>query len=303
VSSNLTASASHRIFFGINRLRKFYQRLTTLKNHTRCNTKEAPVTWGFFCFYGFQMKPRSETLFHFMKEEKFLRSTLQHGFWPRFCREDVAWQGGGPFNLRYMAYPMVCFCDIPLSRIEEHVAFYGSYGIGMTKEWGIQNGLNPIVYSATKGNAFTHALREIFLHLARLKDENANAHAKRMALHFLSHMKPLRGNMFVAGREEEKEFYQESEWRFVPSVIRMIVYLSEEQYANQEVLDAAHQELFELALLKFTPKDVNYIFVKEEQDIPSIMRFIQDELIDLSEEERLRLMSRVTSLDLIQRDL
>lgn len=30
---------------------------------------------------------------------------------------------------------MVCFCDV-----------YGHYGIGLTKEWGIRNGVSPVLY-------------------------------------------------------------------------------------------------------------------------------------------------------------
>jgi hypothetical protein len=41
---------------------------------------------------------------------------------------------------------MVSFCDDPLSLAKDQIESYGSYAIGMTKEWGILNNLNPVVY-------------------------------------------------------------------------------------------------------------------------------------------------------------
>jgi len=41
---------------------------------------------------------------------------------------------------------MISFCDIPLSLAKKQMGSYGSYAIGMTKEWGIANKLNPVVY-------------------------------------------------------------------------------------------------------------------------------------------------------------
>jgi Putative abortive phage resistance protein AbiGi, antitoxin len=43
-------------------------------------------------------------------------------------------------------YLIVCFCDLPLSNLSEHLNFYGNYGIGLTKEWGIGKGINPVIY-------------------------------------------------------------------------------------------------------------------------------------------------------------
>jgi hypothetical protein len=77
------------------------------------------------------MKPKSHTLFHFTKNVEFVKNILLDGFWPRYCLEDLSWY---VFDVGYVAFPMVCFCDIPLSRINEHVGFYGEYGIGVTKK-------------------------------------------------------------------------------------------------------------------------------------------------------------------------
>lgn len=95
------------------------------------------------------MKPKSDNLFHFTKSIDILELILVGGFKPRYCLEDVAWQGID--TEEFIAFPMTCFCDIPLSRISEHTDFYGQYGLGMSKDWGAKNNLDPVLYSPAGG--------------------------------------------------------------------------------------------------------------------------------------------------------
>ena len=76
----------------------------------------------------------SNTLFHFTKDLDTIKNILSDGlFWPIYCIEyDKGPNVDGTFN----AFPMVCFCDIPLSQISEHLLDYGKYGIGINKQWG-----------------------------------------------------------------------------------------------------------------------------------------------------------------------
>ena len=92
------------------------------------------------------MRPKSHTLFHFTSQLAVLKSILKEGFWPKYCLEDVVWVAQE--QLEYVAFPMVCFCDIPLARIDEHVDFYGGFGVGLTKDWALRNGMNPVLYIA-----------------------------------------------------------------------------------------------------------------------------------------------------------
>ena len=104
------------------------------------------------------MKPKSHTLFHFTKNIEFVKNILLDGFWPRYCLEDLSWY---IFEYDYVAFPMVCFCDIPLSRISEHVDFYGEFGVGVTKEWALANNLNPLSYLA-KNSTYCSSVNNLF---------------------------------------------------------------------------------------------------------------------------------------------
>lgn len=76
--------------------------------------------------------PKATTLFHFTKSLKTLKSILLNCFYPYYCREDMSWRTRDPDS--FIAFPLVSFCDIPIGRIAEHVAFYGEYGIGMSRQ-------------------------------------------------------------------------------------------------------------------------------------------------------------------------
>jgi hypothetical protein len=43
-------------------------------------------------------------------------------------------------------YPMISFCDLPLSLAKDQFSKYGNYAIGLSKEWGVANKLNPVIY-------------------------------------------------------------------------------------------------------------------------------------------------------------
>lgn len=93
----------------------------------------------------------SNTLFHFTSKPSFLISILQEGFKPRYCMEDFSMFEFilGKDNSNF-AVPMVCFCDLPLSKVKDHVGKYGNFGIGLTKEWGMREKVSPLMYVSRK---------------------------------------------------------------------------------------------------------------------------------------------------------
>lgn len=201
----------------------------------------------------------------------------------------------------YIAFPMVCFCDIPISRIQDHVAFYGSFGIGMTREWGEKNSLNPLLYM--KGNNNLHSALNDVMNLVMRSTSKATDKEKSAMRHLLANTKPLSGKMRVGTDFVEKEFYQESEWRYVPEVDGVVQYLLHEHYSDHSKLEPLDAAAKEKASLTFTPNDVRYIFVPQDSDIPDIVNFIQRDLDQYPAADLKILMSRITSLDSISFDL
>ena len=246
-----------------------------------------------------KLNPKSHTLFHFTKSIETLKSIIKHGFWPRYCAEDVNWLGYKKYE--FIAYPMVCFCDIPLSRTEEHVRFYGEYGIGLSKDWAECNKITPIQYVSTSSN-IPRTFREI-IDLSFHLEDGKKFKSKQNIRYLLAHSKPTEGNMVIAGKVVQKEFYQESEWRYVPLHDEVIDYVKKEEFENETRLEELNQLSKEHCSIKFSPRDIKYIFVKNDSDIPEIINFIQEKLEEFPSVDLKVLLSRVTSLESISRDL
>jgi len=88
------------------------------------------------------MQVTSDTLFHFTPSLKNLKNILSKKFQLTYCHEKYLLD----YETHNSYYPMISFCDIPLSLAKNQIERYGSYAIGMTKDWGTNNNLNPVVY-------------------------------------------------------------------------------------------------------------------------------------------------------------
>lgn len=88
-----------------------------------------------------------DILFHFTKKENLFK-ILESAFNVSYAREIII----GKSSEREFAIPMVSFCDLRLTELKSHMIKYGSYGIGLTKQWANANGLNPVMYIINSGH-------------------------------------------------------------------------------------------------------------------------------------------------------
>lgn len=92
------------------------------------------------------MNLSANSLFHITPNIDFLISILKNGFSPRYCIEEIGFFTPFSEEKELVAQPMICFCDIPMGAIQEHITKYGSYGLGMSKTWGIAKCISPVTY-------------------------------------------------------------------------------------------------------------------------------------------------------------
>lgn len=205
----------------------------------------------------------SNALIHFTEEKDALKGILSKNFRLKYCKETIVWCTG----VQTVLYvPMVSFCDIPLSQMKNHISSYGNYGIGLSKEWAIKNGLNPVLYLQTGSNislSYRQFLSSAPKLLGPLRSSGKTDPARQYADMF-RYIKNYEGHLERKGKKTPKyRFSDEREWRYVHNYL----YSCEMLYTSKG-FDVKEAELNVSELtLDFEPNDVRYIFIENDEEI------------------------------------
>jgi hypothetical protein len=261
----------------------------------------------------------TSTLFHFTNSVDNIVNILTNNFSPKYCLEELMYlvpEGTIFHKFGNIAIPMVSFCDIPLSKIKYHIKEYGKYGIGLTKDWGIKNKINPVFYTIQNTNV-TEILKEMINRMAPY-EEHLNKDCDRektseieiiLSLLYkytklLEHIKPYEGISYKSGTI--RRFYDEREWRFVPDAVEMMdkglaSALIKNSFENPGILQEYNSKMENVKLL-FEPRDVKYIIVDKEEEIFDIVERIRRIKIRYSVYDVMLLETRVISMEQILKD-
>ncbi len=226
-------------------------------------------------------KIQADTLFTFMTHLEFLITSVKQSMLsPRYCEEDVSYLNIN--EIKKLAFPMKCFCDINMHKLDEHLDWYGFYGLAFPKEWGMKNRIQPVQYINPDSylcedffEAFSAALK-----VKSLEGDSAQSKMKNFLLHEIFYYKPYSGKIENRNTKqiEEKCFTDECEWRFVPNVTSKDYY---QVIYNDNVLNSG--TLIDLSnsmlgipeiSLKFNYSDLKYIIVKSVADFEKLTKEI-----------------------------
>ncbi len=242
----------------------------------------------------------ANTLFHFTSSLDNLLNILTNEFHPNFCLEGLNVLFKEP-KLE-LAFPMLSFCDIPLSQTGFHLNVYGDYGIGLTKSWGKQNGISPVLYAYPDSLPIKRLERLIKI---LEKIPTGPEQPFRLLHDFVGFLKPYEGELYRAsGTLENIRFYDEREWRFLPELPADFVplVLSKEQFMDDGMRAQANLELAETCPLSFEPKDIRYLVVRQEEEIVPLISQIEQIKDKYSYYDVRLLASRVISAEQIKSD-
>ncbi|WP_412464438.1 abortive infection system antitoxin AbiGi family protein [Flavobacterium mekongense] len=231
----------------------------------------------------------TNSVIHYTDRIDHLKGILEcQGFRIKYCLESLDLKITSALP---MAYAMVCFCDIPLSEVKNHIDTYGSYGIGLSKKWAKEQGLNPVLY-IEKNSRMSLALDQQGQRIYKLIKEKLDYNETIMEYsNILSFSKNYEGNL-VKGKinSDSYRFYDEREWRYIPSI--------EELQASPAILGTKYKEdkqafndKINNCLLKFSFSDISYIIVDNEEEIPEILKTINDVFEDIATSKELKILS------------
>lgn len=267
----------------------------------------------------------ANTLFHFTSNLNNLENILIKEFLPKYCRDD--WSQINK-EMRNPAWSMVCFCDIPLSQIRNHISKYGNkkdggYAIGLKKKWGILKRITPVLYFHTESPPMIY-LSDI-AEYANSKHESVISRAPNVTKteikaffddplikdlnNITAYCKPYKGKMWKkeSGKFDGniEDFYEEREWRYIPylrdSTQPIKLGLFEKEFCDKLIKEKEETKL-EKYKLSFEPNDIKYIIVNKETEIPKMIQKIREIKAKYSDDEKDLLITRIISMEHILAD-
>lgn len=271
------------------------------------------------------MSYRTHSLFHYTKSFDSLVGILNTGlFYPSFCLEDLSTSDYPNYCL---GIPQVCFCDIPISRSQFLVDHYGEYAIAMDKSWGIKAGCNPVQYISNeviidKTIRSIDRLRELKEEIAKYKpSKNEKGELLFDLPYFFNAMEDGLAHNYLLGymkkymgEWQKKPYcnYEENEWRYVVKEGEdEIEWMTKEDYIlwRGDPLKNKKPNPSEALIrhgLRFVITDIRHIVLKKDTEVLQFIDNVNKTStlcgIDVAEEEKKLLLTKVTSFERISLD-
>ena len=245
-------------------------------------------------------------LFHFT-DRGGLFGILSSNFKIRYSIERIV----GKTLSKEFGAPMVSFCDLRLSELKSHMRSYGWYGIGMSKEWAIENGLNPVYYLSTNADltdAYLGGVDGLFEHINKIKDADEHTAMSSIYMDFFNacrYMKNYEGELRRRDgtTHPSYRFANEREWRYVPSLsANFHPFIGKAELDDPGTKQKLNQQ-FDNTPLYFEPKDIRYIIVQHEKERDEIIQHILAVKGKYGDADAQRLASRILTAEQIFVDI
>lgn len=174
-----------------------------------------------------------------------------------------------------VAFPMISLCDIPFSEIGEYLDKYKGYSIGISREWGVKNGFNPVWY-CEKGSRISKSLVTGFVDAVK---KNKPGSEKITDMRVFSYIKYVEGRL-PQHNYENYRFYDEREFRTVYPFENLTskslppVLVGDDAMEDYKKKHSGKKFVYDedghIISKSFTWDDVKYIIVKNDSEIHEI---------------------------------
>ncbi|MFA5404768.1 MAG: abortive infection system antitoxin AbiGi family protein [Ignavibacteria bacterium] len=203
----------------------------------------------------------SDSLFYFTSKIEYLIDILRNGFQARYNYETIP-----NINLP-LAIPMKCFCDIPLGLSKKHISTYGDFGIGISKEFAMKNGITPLIYVHKDSDTLVKYINEIL-------NSTDNDNSESIIAYFKKYEEYETKNKKIKIR-----YYDEREWRYIPPDVDVepLNKIKSEDGRKNFVTKLNEKLPKDKYRLKLDSDDIRYIIVRDDDSIPNVIDTIENE--------------------------
>ncbi len=247
-------------------------------------------------------------LFHFTNKEN-LYSILKETFKLSYARESI----NGTKNKREFGVPIVSFCDLRLSELKDHIESYGKYGIGLTKEWAYEHGLNPVFY-VTEASSFTDnflaALNQVYRNVNKIIDPMESEKMTKTYMDLLNTYRYIKNYQGILKRKNRKSipdyrFANEREWRYIEPITENMDYhpIVPISRINTKAKKKALNQTIGHKKLSFHPDNIKYLIVENDDDINSLIKHLEQAKIFFPTVTKKILASRILTFEQIKNDI
>lgn len=217
------------------------------------------------------------TINHFTRFENIVNILKSKYFEPHYCLENINhinWKKFlGVENIVRLAYPMVCFTDLPHDKWYLHKKKYGNCVITLTEEWKLRNHLIPVIY-LTQNNTLADSLLPICLRMAKMYCEE---HPEKKGFENFINMLLV---FFKLYQEDDKRYYDEREWRYVPwkGMDKLDLCLPEDTYNIDNIRKKAQSKILlnKDNLLYFNFTDIVNIEVSTDNEKEQVTKLLMN---------------------------
>lgn len=246
-------------------------------------------------------------LFHFTGKDA-LYGILQSNFKLSYAREIILTE----HEKMEFAVPMVSFCDLRLSELPKHIADYKPFGIGLSKEWAIRSGLNPVFYVNREAQVVNDlkAGIDVLYGLAFQQDDANEGFRIHQSVTFLMNtyrfIKNYEGTLIREGEPDRPNFRfaDEREWRYVPNILEQgfpAFWYVQNDWSKRKKRElnghvSGHR-------LHFTPDDIKYLVVERDADILPLVDHLRTVKAKYTTDAINRLTTRILTAEQIKNDV
>lgn len=226
-------------------------------------------------------------IFHYLNNFEVLIKILKTGFAPSYCKEVI--------NDYSYYIPMVSFCNIPLRDVDLYMR-YGKYGIGLSINWALKNGISPVVYIHEKTpfrdlharinriqimNLTKKMLGDKFKDILEETSEEYDYEEYTSMINEINKITVPTIQFFKYWKTEYKKqeiiTYQEREWRYIPEVKneKRLITKEDKEFElleNKNFREKPHLPKYILPIEKI--EDLKYIITQNQKQSTRILNVL-----------------------------